>query len=54
VDKKDATRFGIMEVDGDNWITVFEEKPFFSLALILLLWVINVFRMEFLAEKIDK
>jgi len=51
VDKKDAARFGIMEVDGDNWITGFEEKPFSPRTDIAFMGI-YVFRMEFLAEKL--
>ena len=51
VDKKDAPRFGIMEVDGDNWITGFEEKPFSPRTDIAFMGI-YVFRMEFLVEKL--
>ncbi|MDI3542410.1 MAG: glucose-phosphate adenylyltransferase [Candidatus Atribacteria bacterium] len=51
VDRKNATRFGIMEVDEDNWITGFEEKPFSPRTDIAFMGI-YVFRMEFLAEKL--
>ncbi|HPU08695.1 MAG TPA: sugar phosphate nucleotidyltransferase, partial [Candidatus Atribacteria bacterium] len=51
VDRKDAPRFGIMEVDEDGWITGFEEKPLVPRTDIAFMGI-YVFRVEFLAEKL--
>jgi len=53
VKSEDAARFGIVQVDEDNWITDFEEKPANPKGDIAFMGI-YLFRTEFLVEKLVK
>ncbi len=51
VREEDVSRFGVVAVDEDNWITRFEEKPSVPWSTIAFMGI-YVFRTEFLVEKL--